>query len=130
MKEYKIICPKGKRPPENEEIIIGEVKKSYGDSLQEIGNFLAYSLKDMETMENMMVRAIVSSKKEVLEDPDILWIQSEESYDVEPDNWYIKILEHIEEDELEVKVLPKMHISMGKQRGGMLKSLMKKGKKD
>jgi hypothetical protein len=126
MKEYKLIYPAGQKPVENEEIIFSEKSSSGGDS--QTGRSSSFVLKDMDTKENLEVRAIISSKHEDLPDGDVLWIQNEESYDVDPEAWRIKILEFIEEEEEEVKVLPKMRISMGKQRGGMLKNLMNKDK--
>ncbi len=126
MKEYKLICPARKRPPENVEVTFGEETKMFGDS--QPTKSVSFILKDMETKENLVVKAIISSRKEDLPNGDILWIQDEESYDVEPLQWYIKIIEFIEEEEGEVKVLPKMRISLGQQRGGMIKSLMDKEK--
>ena len=83
---------------------------------------------DMETWEWLDVRAIVSRSPEELPGADKLWL-----YDwwggedlVEEEPWAIKILEIQEEPAEEVKVAPKQEISLGRMKGRMLETLIRR----
>lgn len=83
---------------------------------------------DMEIWEWLDVRAIVSRSSEEMLGADKLWL-----YDwwggedlVEEKPWAIKILEVLEEPAEEVKVAPKQEISLGRMKGRMLETLIRR----
>lgn len=83
---------------------------------------------DMEIWEWLDVRAIVSRSSGDLPGADKLWL-----YDwwggedlVEERPWAIRILEVIEEPAEEVKVAPKQEISLGRMKGRMLETLIRR----
>lgn len=127
MKEYKLVYPHGKKPFENKEIITSESNKLAGATYMS-GETLSYALIDLETREKIAAKIVLSSRQEDLPEGAKVWLQDEKEYEVEAIPWFVKIIEYIEEEEEEVEVLPKMKISLGKQRGGMLKTLMEKEK--
>lgn len=126
MARYKILCPPGQLPPENVEIVFSEYTAAKGDA--QMGRTSVFTLKDLETMQNVRARGVVSRRREDLPDGEEVLVQEEKAYNVLPEPWYLKLLEVIEEEEEEVKVLPKMKVALGKQRGGMIKSLLKNEK--
>jgi hypothetical protein len=128
MKEYKLTYA-DEKPEINKEIIIGVGGEGVKSDIEGKESKVPFTLKDMQTMQNMMVRAIVSPSENDLPDGDILWVQHERASGPEPKPWRIKIIEEIEEEPPEVKVKPKMHIGIGKRRGDMLKTLLEKSKK-
>lgn len=83
---------------------------------------------DMETWEWLDVKAIVSRSPQDLPGADKLWL-----YDwwggedlVEERPWAIKVLEVLEEPPEEVKLAPKREISLGRMKGHMLETLIKR----
>ncbi len=129
MGEYKLTYS-DEKPETNKEIIIGVGGEGLvGHDLQGMEDKIPFTLKDMQTMQSMQVKAIISPSEADLPDGDILWLQHERASSPEPEPWRIKIIEEIEEDPPEVKVKPKMHIGVGKKKGDMLRSLLQKGNK-
>jgi hypothetical protein len=83
---------------------------------------------DMETWEWLDVKAIVSRSFQDMPGADKLWL-----YDwwggedlVEEEPWAIKILEVMEEPPEEVKVSPKKEVGLGRMRGSMLETLIRR----
>ena len=129
MGEYKLTYSEQK-PETNKEITIGVGGEGLaGHDIEGKEDNIPFTLKDMQTMQNMQVKALISPSAEDLPDGDILWIQHERASSPDPKPWRIKIIEEIEEETVEVKVKPKMHIGIGSKKGDMLRSLLEKGKK-
>lgn len=128
-KEYKLTYSKEK-PKINEEVILGLQKEGVkSDDLEGLREEIPFTLRDMQTMEEIAVRAIVSPNEEDLPDGDILWIQHERAFSPEEKPWRIKILERFDETFDDVQAGPKMHVSLAGRKGGMLRALLEKGKK-
>ena len=80
-------------------------------------------LKDPAKMESFKAKAVVSQKPEEMPGADTLWLVNTQGRLPQP--WAIKIVERIEEEEREVIVLSKRHLSIGERKGRMLMDMLK-----
>jgi hypothetical protein len=126
MSEYKIVYPHNKRPEKNTEIICGERLEHIVGDYEALGidGSQIPKLVNKDTMESIWAKVVISPERGDVNSEDIVWLQDEKAYGVEEPHWYIKILEEFEEEEVEVKVLPQMKISLGKRKGGMLSAML------
>lgn len=107
MPEYIAFLPKGTSPPENQETVL--------------------MVRDGDTLETCRVRAVIARSAEGMPAAEKLWLQDIEAVVRRAGNpWWIQVLEVIDEERDEVKVLPKPTISLGKRRGDMLRHLMQR----
>ena len=88
-------------------------------------------IRDRETFETRVVRAIVSSKPEELPGADRLWIKDvtgvkELAFD---HAWAIKVIEEVEEEDVEVQVVKKQPVGLGRS-GSILKTLLERRSKE
>ena len=80
-------------------------------------------LRDPATLENFKARVIIATKPEDLPEADTLWLIRTSGRFSEP--WAIKIIERVEEEEHEVKALPKRRLSLAERKGSILSELLK-----
>ncbi len=80
-------------------------------------------LQDPESMVPFKARVIISPKPEELPGAEKLWLRTTKGRFPEP--WAVKIVERIEEEESEVRVLPKRRLSLAERKGHMLMDLLK-----
>lgn len=110
MPEYIAFLPKGVDPPENQQTVL--------------------MVRDGDTLETRKVRAVIARTAEGKPAAEKLWLQDIEAVVRRAGNpWWIHVLEVIDEERDEVKVLPKPTISLGKRRGDMLRHLMQRQEK-
>ena len=84
-------------------------------------------IRDRETFETRVVKASVSSRPEELPGADRLWIKDvtgvkELAFD---SPWAIKVLQEVEEEDVEVKAVKKQAIGLGRS-GSILKTLLER----
>lgn len=88
-------------------------------------------IRDRETFETRVVKAIVSSKPEELPGADRLWIKDvtgvKELAFEHP--WAIKVIEEVEEEDVEIRVVKKQAVGLGRS-GSILKTLLERNKGD
>lgn len=84
-------------------------------------------IRDRDTFETRVVRAIVSSRPEELPGGDRLWIKDvtgvKELAFEQP--WAIKVIEEVEEEEAEVRAVKKKSVGLGRS-GSILKTLLER----
>ena len=80
-------------------------------------------LRDPATLESFRARVVVASKPEDLPGADTLWLIRTSGRFSEP--WAVKIIERIEEEEPEVKALPRRRLSLAERKGSILSDLLK-----
>lgn len=84
-------------------------------------------IRDRETFETRVVKAIVSSKPEDLPGADRLWIKDvtgvKELAFEQP--WAIKVIEDVEEEDVEVRKVKKQATGLGRS-GSILKTLLER----
>ncbi len=92
-------------------------------------------LRDPSTLETFKARVIIGVKPEDLPGADTLWVIRTSGRFSSP--WAVKIVERVEEDEQEVRALPRRKLSLAERKGRILSDLlkereekMKEGKKD
>ena len=92
-------------------------------------------LRDITTLENIKVRAILGLTPEAVPGGEILWLIRTSGRFSSP--WSIKIIERLEDEDDEVAALPRRKLSLAERKGRILSDLLKErdekmgeGKKD
>ena len=92
-------------------------------------------LRDITTLENIKVRAILGLTPEAVPGGDTLWLIRTSGRFSNP--WSIKIIERLEDEDDEVAALPRRKLSLAERKGRILSDLLKErdekmgeGKKD
>lgn len=80
-------------------------------------------LRDPATLESFRARVVIASKPEDLPRADTLWLIRTSGRFSEP--WAVKIIKRIEEEEPEVKALPRRRLSLAERKGSILSELLK-----
>ena len=88
------------------------------------GEEVLVELRDPKLMESFKARAIFSSKLDEFPEWDRVWLTSQ-GRGRESVPLAIKIIERIEEEVGEVKVLPQRKLSLGERKGRLLEELLK-----
>lgn len=105
-----------------------------GDPLPKENETIQIEVMNIDTMETMEVKAILSSNPpEEGSDWDKLWIREKDAYtDITKEPWSIKIEEDLEDkfNEIDEVVVKKQTISLGKRKGAIISSLIQERKKD
>lgn len=85
-------------------------------------------LRDPTTAENFRAQVILSPNPDDLPGSDKLWLVSTQGK-VRDSPWAVRILARIEEEEGEVKLLPRRRPSLGERRGKILEEMLKEREK-
>lgn len=96
------------------------------------GEEIQLTLRDMQTLEHIEVRGIVS-RSEALPEADRLWIRIDDLGDVRRSEkpWSIKIVEHIEKPLEEEVMVRRPEGPLSKRKGHMLRSMLEEaGRKE
>ena len=105
-----------------------------GDPLPKEDEVIEVEVMNIDTMETMAVKAILSSAPpQEGSGWDKLWIREKNAYtDITKDHWKIKIEEDLQDkfDEMDEVVVKKQTISRGKRKGAIISSLIQERKKD
>lgn len=98
-----------------------------GQERHPVNQELTLRLRDPDTFEGVQVKAIIRPSFEGY--PDLVrvyYVSSTKGR--EPDAVPVQIIEFIEEEAEEVKLLPKQKLSLGERRGTMLADMIKERK--
>jgi len=97
-----------------------------------VGEMVIVSVKDRDTFEEISVKAIISDKKEDFspDEYDNLWVEFGGNQGINREQWYVKVLEEVEEEvEDDVVIVKKTRVSMGERRGFMIRSMIEEREK-
>jgi hypothetical protein len=108
----------------------GKRETSIDKYLEEIKDVeeMVVELRNKATMETFTAKVRIARKKELLEDPQILWIRDYQGQ-TQDEPWAVEILEKYELEGLDRPIIQKRETRLGERRGFMLKSMLEERQK-
>ena len=108
----------------------GKRETSIDKYLEEIEDVeeMVVELRNKATMETFTAKIRIARKKELLEDPQILWIRDYQGQ-IQDEPWAMEILEKYEFEGLDRPITQKRDTRLGERRGFMLKSMLEERQK-
>lgn len=108
----------------------GKRATSVDKFLEEIedGEEMVVELRNKATLETFTAKVRLARKKELLENPQVLWIRDYQGQ-TQKEPWAMEILEKYEFEGLDRPITQKRETRLGERRGFMLKSMLEERQK-